>query len=81
MGIEILAAVPRDGVLLPQCDLRRPVAVLLGGEGAGLPDSLVALAATRLTIPMQPAGRVAECRNGRSVDRLRSATAAHGRAS
>jgi RNA methyltransferase, TrmH family len=54
LGIEILAAVPRDGVLLPQCDLRRPVAVLLGGEGAGLPDSLVALAATRLTIPMQP---------------------------
>jgi TrmH family RNA methyltransferase len=54
MGIEIVAAVPRDGVLLPDCDLRRPVAVLLGGEGGGLPDSLVALATTRLSIPMRP---------------------------
>jgi RNA methyltransferase, TrmH family len=53
-GIEILAAVPRGGVLLPDCDLRCPVAVLLGGEGGGLPDSLVALATTRLSIPMQP---------------------------
>jgi RNA methyltransferase, TrmH family len=53
MGIEILAAVPRDGVLLAHCDLRRPVAVLLGGEGGGLPDSLLALAGTRLTIPMR----------------------------
>ena len=54
LGIEILAAVPRDGVLLRAADLRRPVAVLLGGEGAGLPDSLVDLATTRLTIPMRP---------------------------
>ena len=36
------------------CDLRVPVAVLLGGEGGGLPDSLVALSTTRLSIPMQP---------------------------
>ena len=54
MGIEIVAAVPRDGVFLPDCDLRRPVAVLLGGEGGGLPDSLVALATTQLSIPMRP---------------------------
>lgn len=54
MGVEIVAAVPRGGVLLPDCDLRRPVAVLLGGEGGGLPDALVALASTRLTIPMRP---------------------------
>lgn len=54
MGIAIVAAVPREGVLLPHCDLRRPVAVLLGGEGGGLPGSLVALATTRLTIPMRP---------------------------
>ena len=53
-GIEIVAAVPRGGVLLPDCDLRVPVAVLLGGEGGGLPDSLVALATTRLSIPMPP---------------------------
>lgn len=53
-GIEIVAAVPRGGVRLPDCDLRRPVAVLLGGEGGGLADSLVALATTRISIPMQP---------------------------
>jgi RNA methyltransferase, TrmH family len=65
LGIEILAAVPRDGGLLAECDLRRPVAVLLGSEGAGLPKSLVALATTRLTIPMR-----------RPVDSLNVATAA-----
>ena len=54
MGVEIVAAVPRGGVLLPDCNLRGPVAVLLGGEGGGLPDSLVALATTRLSIPMRP---------------------------
>ena len=53
-GIGIVAAVPRGGVLLPDCDLRGPVAVLLGGEGGGLPHSLVALATTRLSIPMRP---------------------------
>jgi TrmH family RNA methyltransferase len=54
LGIEIFAAVPRGGVPLSECDFRRPVAVLLGGEGGGLPDSIVALAATPLTIPMRP---------------------------
>jgi TrmH family RNA methyltransferase len=53
-GIHVLAAVPRDGIALPHCDLRGPLAVLLGGEGAGLPAALVALAAARLTIPMRP---------------------------
>ena len=54
MGIAILAAVPRDGVSLPRCDLRGPVAVLVGSEGLGLPETLVALATARLTIPMRP---------------------------
>jgi TrmH family RNA methyltransferase len=65
LGIEIVAAVPRDGVLLPELDLRRPVAVLLGGEGGGLPDSVADLAPTRLTIPMR-----------RPVESLNVATAA-----
>ncbi|HEU4925559.1 MAG TPA: RNA methyltransferase [Vicinamibacterales bacterium] len=65
LGIEIIAAVPRDGVLLPELDLRRPVAVLLGGEGGGLRDSVVELATTRLTIPMR-----------RPVESLNVATAA-----
>ena len=34
--------------------LRGPVAILLGGEGAGLPDALVAAADERLSIPMRP---------------------------
>ena len=53
-GIRLLAAVPRNGIALPQSDLRGPLAVLLGGEGAGLSDALVALASARLTIPMRP---------------------------
>jgi TrmH family RNA methyltransferase len=65
LGIEIIAAVPRDGVLLPELDLRRPVAVLLGGEGGGLRDSVADLATTRLTIPMR-----------RPVESLNVATAA-----
>jgi TrmH family RNA methyltransferase len=53
-GVRVLAAVPRDGEALPQSDLRGPLAVLLGGEGAGLSDALVSLASGRLTIPMRP---------------------------
>jgi tRNA G18 (ribose-2'-O)-methylase SpoU len=65
LGVEIIAAVPRDGVLLPELDLRRPVAVLLGGEGGGLRESVADLATTRLTIPMR-----------RPVESLNVATAA-----
>jgi TrmH family RNA methyltransferase len=53
LGIEILAAVPRHGIPLPQCDLRGPLAVVLGGEGPGLSDRVAGLASTRLTIPMR----------------------------
>lgn len=52
-GVRILAAVPRAGTALPRCDLRRPSAVLLGGEGAGLSAELIALADEPLTIPMR----------------------------
>jgi TrmH family RNA methyltransferase len=52
-GLRLYAAVPRGGTPLPRCDLRRPTAVLLGGEGAGLPDALVALCDDLLTIPMR----------------------------
>lgn len=52
-GIRVLAAVPRGGVPLPQCDLRGPSAVLLGAEGPGLPDAALALADERLSIPMR----------------------------
>jgi TrmH family RNA methyltransferase len=53
-GVSLVATVPRAGTPLPSVDLKRPVAVLLGGEGAGLPADLVQTADVRLTIPMVP---------------------------
>jgi TrmH family RNA methyltransferase len=52
-GATVYAAVPHGGVPLPRCDLRPPLAILFGGEGAGVPDRLLALADRRLTIPMR----------------------------
>ena len=54
-GLAVYAAVPREGTALPRCDLRRPAAILLGSEGAGLADGLAAVADQRLTIPMHGA--------------------------
>lgn len=53
-GIRVFAAVPREGTRLAECDLRDPTAVILGGEGSGLPGAVVTRADQRLTIPMQP---------------------------
>jgi len=53
-GITVYAAVPRGGRPLPACDLRVPAAVVLGGEGPGLPQDLMELADERLSIPMRP---------------------------
>ncbi|HEX6974450.1 MAG TPA: RNA methyltransferase [Vicinamibacterales bacterium] len=53
-GIRIYAAAPRGGTPLASADLRRPSAVLLGGEGPGLPEALSNAADERLTIPMRP---------------------------
>jgi TrmH family RNA methyltransferase len=50
-GVKVLAAVARAGASQP--DLRRPVALLLGNEGAGLPDEWIARADARVTIPCQ----------------------------
>ena len=52
--VAIVATVPRQGTPLPEAQLRGPVAILLGGEGAGLPDDLVAAADVRVSIPMRP---------------------------
>jgi TrmH family RNA methyltransferase len=52
-SIATLAAVPRTGTPLPACDLRRPVAILLGGEGGGLSDTLRAAADEWISIPMR----------------------------
>jgi len=52
-GLPILASVPRDGTPLRRADLTGPAAILLGGEGAGLPPDLLARSAARLSIPMR----------------------------
>ena len=52
-GIRIAATVPRDGTPMHDYDFTPPTALLLGGEGAGLPDGLIAGADARVTIPMR----------------------------
>lgn len=52
--VAIVATVPRQGTPLPDAHLSGPVAILLGGEGAGLPEDLVASADERVSIPMRP---------------------------
>jgi TrmH family RNA methyltransferase len=51
--VTILAAVPRGGTPLPSARLDGPAALLLGGEGAGLPEAIVAAADEPITIPMR----------------------------
>jgi RNA methyltransferase, TrmH family len=51
-GIALLAAVPRGGTPLPECRLTAPTALLLGGEGGGVPAELVESADLRVSIPM-----------------------------
>jgi RNA methyltransferase, TrmH family len=53
-GVRIIAAVARDGE--SKADLRGPSALLVGNEGAGLPDAWIAEADARVTIPLP--GRV-----------------------
>jgi len=48
-GVRIFAAVARDGA--GQADLRGPSALLVGNEGAGLPEAWIAKAHARVTIP------------------------------
>lgn len=52
-GVRVLATVPHGGTPLSQTDLRAPAAILLGGEGAGIVDELLAAADERLSIPMR----------------------------
>jgi len=52
-GCRIIATVPRDGRSMYDVDLRGAAAVLIGGEGPGLPESIIESADERLTIPMQ----------------------------
>jgi TrmH family RNA methyltransferase len=49
-GAQIIAAVARDGE--GDADLRGPSALLVGNEGAGLPEEWIAEADARVTIPL-----------------------------
>ena len=51
--LHVVATVPRGGSALHLVDLRRPSAIILGGEGQGLTEAWVTRAAERLTIPMK----------------------------
>jgi TrmH family RNA methyltransferase len=51
-GCTLVATVPRGGRSLFDVDLTGSLAVLIGGEGAGLAPALVEAADIRLTIPM-----------------------------
>lgn len=52
-GLQIVATVPRGGTPMHDVNLTPPTAVLLGGEGSGLPDAVLAGADVRVTIPMR----------------------------
>jgi TrmH family RNA methyltransferase len=52
-GIKTIAAVTAGPTRYDEADLRRPVALLLGNEGAGLPEHVVREADLSLTIPLE----------------------------
>lgn len=51
---RLVATVPRGGHSIYDAALKGAVAVLIGGEGQGLADALIAGADERVTIPMHP---------------------------
>ena len=53
-GCRIVASTPRSGRPFVDVDLRPATAVLIGGEGRGLAQSVVDAADERVTIAMQP---------------------------
>lgn len=52
-GARSVATVPRNGTPLFDATLAGPLALLIGGEGPGLPAAVVADADERVTIPME----------------------------
>jgi RNA methyltransferase, TrmH family len=52
-GCRIVATVPRDGRSLFDVNLTGPIALLVGGEGHGLDEGVIAGADERVTIPME----------------------------
>lgn len=52
-GVRIVAAVPRGGTPLPRVDFTQPTAIVLGGEGGGVSEAIMAAAHSTVTIPMR----------------------------
>lgn len=52
-GVALVALVPRGGARLDDVDARRPLALVVGGEGPGLSQALAARADARVTLPMR----------------------------
>lgn len=53
-GLRTVAAVPRDGRPPEDVDWTGRLAIVIGGEGAGLDDGLLAVCDEQVTIPMAP---------------------------
>ncbi|HUQ86906.1 MAG TPA: RNA methyltransferase [Vicinamibacterales bacterium] len=51
-GVRIISTGPKGGQSMYDVDFTRPTAVLVGGEGAGLPKEIAALADANVSIPM-----------------------------
>jgi len=56
-GCRIVAATEKASQNIDHCDLRGPVAVIIGNEGEGIAGELLAVCDTHARIPMR--GRVA----------------------
>lgn len=55
-GVRLFATVPRGGIAMHEADFQSDVAIMMGGEGGGLPQHLIDAADARVSIPMH--GRV-----------------------
>jgi TrmH family RNA methyltransferase len=52
-GVQVIAAVPRDGTIMYELDLTGSLVFVLGAEGAGLPDDVLAIADRHVRVPMR----------------------------
>jgi TrmH family RNA methyltransferase len=51
-GCTIVATVPHGGRSMYDTDLTHSIAIVIGGEGAGVPQSIVDAADERISVPM-----------------------------